>query len=300
MKKNYYDELEVSKTASKEVIEKAYKVLAKKYHPDSTTESDRAAAEERFKAISEAYNTLSDDFKRKEYDKELEESSPTISYEEYEYVLNKNKDLEDEIDYLHQRMNNSTAGSGSSSSSEPRSGFGSKYFGDSPRGYYNRFTDSFVHPHSSDGSSYTDRSHFETSRTRSQRAAEQDYYDGKKPKRTFYYSDSGKPASAFDYYVYRIKTVGSNIFFGILVFVVFLIVIRGILSMSFGNKSTNKNTTDVNATNPTNTTQNETKYIYDTNEYEPYITNEEVVNNSSGGLFEEILNFLGGATGTNK
>ena len=107
--KNYYDELEVSKTASKEVIEKDYKVLAKKYHPDSTTESDRAAAEERFKAISEAYNTLSDDFKRKEYDKELAESSPNISYEEYEYVLNKNKDLEDEIDYLHQRMNNTTA-----------------------------------------------------------------------------------------------------------------------------------------------------------------------------------------------
>jgi curved DNA-binding protein CbpA len=288
--KNYYDELEVSKKASKEVIEKAYKVLAKKYHPDSTTESDRAAAEERFKAISEAYNTLSDDFKRKEYDKELEESSPTISYEEYEYVLNKNKDLEDEIDYLHDKMNNATASS--SSSSESRSGFGSKYFGDSPRGYYNKFTDSFVNPRASNGSSYTDRSHFETSRTRAQRAAEQDYDDsGRKPKRTFYYSDSGKPASAFDYYVYRIKTIGGNFILGLLVFVAFLLMIRGLLMSSLGNKS-NNNTVN-------NATQNETKYIYNEDEYEPYITNEDVVNSPANPL-QDILNFLGGATGTNK
>lgn len=292
MKKNYYDELEVSKTASKEVIEKAYKVLAKKYHPDSTTEADKAASEERFKAISEAYNTLSDEFKRKEYDKELEESSPTISYEEYEYVLNKNKDLEDEIDYLHQKMNDATASSGSSSSSESRSGFGSKYFGDSPRGYYNKFTDSFVNPRASAGSSYTDRSHFETSRTRAQRtAAEQDYYDGKKPKRTFYYSDSGKPASAFDYYVYRIKTVGGNFILGILVFVAFLLMIRGLLMSSLGNKS-NNNTVS-------NATQNDAKYIYNEDEYDPYITNEEVVNSPANPL-QEFLNFLGGATGTNK
>ena len=39
--RNYYDELEVSKTASKEVIEKLYKVLAKKYHPDITKETDK-------------------------------------------------------------------------------------------------------------------------------------------------------------------------------------------------------------------------------------------------------------------
>ena len=243
MKKNYYDELEVSKMASKEVIEKAYKVLAKKYHPDSTTESDKAAAEERFKAISEAYNTLSDDFKRKEYDKELEESSPNISYEEYEYVLNKNKDLEDEIDYLHQKMNNATASSGSSSStsSSSRSGFGSKYFGDSPRGYYNRFTDSFVNPRASAGSSYTDRS---DERYSYRNRPEEDYTSGKKPKRTFYYSDTGKPASAFDYYVYRIKTVGSNFFFGLLVFVAFLLLIRGVLTMTLGgNKKNDTNNT---------------------------------------------------------
>ena len=286
--KNYYDELEVSKKASKEVIEKAYKVLAKKYHPDSTKETDKSASEERFKAISEAYNTLSDDFKRKEYDKELEESSPTISYEEYEYVLNKNKDLEDEIDYLHQKMNETTANS--SSNSHSSSGFGSKYFGDSPRGYYNKFTDSFVNPRPSAGSTYTDRTKhtYETTRTRSQRAAEaraaREYEEnGRKPKRTFYYSESGKPASALDYYIYRIKTVGSNIFFGMLVFIAFLLVIRGILVMTFNNKSNNNTTTN-------HTNQTEKKYIYNEDEYQPYITNEEV--NSLANPLQDILNYF--------
>ena len=284
MKKNYYYELEVSKTASKEVIEKAYKVLAKKYHPDSTTETDRAAAEERFKAISEAYNTLSDDFKRKEYDKELEESSPNISYEEYEYVLNKNKDLEDEIDYLHQKMNNATASSGSgprtSSSSESRSGFGSKYFGDSPRGYYNRFTDSFVNPRASAGSSYTDRSQYSHHDTA-------DYTDGKKPKRTFYYSDTGKPASAFDYYVYRIKTVGSNFFFGILVFVAFVLLLRGVLMMTLGSSKKTNNTVE------NNTVQNNTPEEYNPGYYDDdedkELTNK--VMNSTNPL-QDILDFF--------
>ena len=86
--KNYYDELEVSKTASKEVIEKVYKVLAKKYHPDTTKEVDKQAAEEKFKIISEAYEVLSNDEKRNKYDLELEQSNPTISYEDYINVVN--------------------------------------------------------------------------------------------------------------------------------------------------------------------------------------------------------------------
>ena len=289
MKKNYYDELEVSKTASKEVIEKAYKVLAKKYHPDSTTQDDKAASEERFKAISEAYNTLSDDFKRKEYDKELEESSPTISYEEYEYVLNKNRDLEDEIDYLHQKMNDTTAASGSGSSS--RSGVGSKYFGDSPRGYYNRFTDSFVNPRASDGSSYTDRSQY-THRTRPEDT--ETYTDGKKPKRTFYYSDTGKPASALDYYIYRIKTVGSNFFFGILVFIVIVLLARGVLLMTLGDgskKNTTTNNTTQNTTNNGFVVQEQNTTMLE-NKIENIISNELSNTNDSFNPLQQLLNFL--------
>ena len=70
--KNYYEILQVSHNASKEVIEKAYKVLAKKYHPDlQTTYNAKTYAEQRLKEINEAYNVLSDDFLREQYDSEL-------------------------------------------------------------------------------------------------------------------------------------------------------------------------------------------------------------------------------------
>ena len=68
-----YDILEVSRKASKEVIEKAYKTLAKKYHPDLQTPENKAIAEEKMKKINEAYSILSDESKRQEYDEKLEQ-----------------------------------------------------------------------------------------------------------------------------------------------------------------------------------------------------------------------------------
>lgn len=68
-----YDILEVSRKASKEIIEKAYKTLAKKYHPDVQSVANKASAEEMMKKINHAYDVLSDDEKRREYDKQLEE-----------------------------------------------------------------------------------------------------------------------------------------------------------------------------------------------------------------------------------
>ena len=64
--KDYYKALGVSKDASQAEIKKAFRGLAKKHHPD-TNEND-AKAEARFKEVSEAYDVLSDDAKRKEYD----------------------------------------------------------------------------------------------------------------------------------------------------------------------------------------------------------------------------------------
>jgi DnaJ-class molecular chaperone len=64
--KDYYAVLGVEKTASEKDIKAAYRKLARKFHPDVNKGS--SAAEEKFKEISEAYEVLSDDDKRKKYD----------------------------------------------------------------------------------------------------------------------------------------------------------------------------------------------------------------------------------------
>jgi len=66
--RDYYEVLGVPKDASKEDIRKAYRKLAKKYHPDANKD-DPKAAEERFKELSEAYEVLADDDKRARYDR---------------------------------------------------------------------------------------------------------------------------------------------------------------------------------------------------------------------------------------
>jgi len=70
--KNYYDLLEVSSKASKEVIDKAYKVLIKKNHPDTHNPDIERKYENYIKELNEAYEVLSNDFLREQYDKELE------------------------------------------------------------------------------------------------------------------------------------------------------------------------------------------------------------------------------------
>ena len=65
-KRDYYEVLGVSKTADASAIKKAYRKLAKKYHPDSNP-GNKAAAE-RFKEVTEAYDVLGDEKKRKLYD----------------------------------------------------------------------------------------------------------------------------------------------------------------------------------------------------------------------------------------
>ena len=65
-KRDYYEVLGVNKGASDDEIKKAYRTLAKKFHPDVSTEKD---AEAKFKEIQEAYEVLSDSEKRTQYDR---------------------------------------------------------------------------------------------------------------------------------------------------------------------------------------------------------------------------------------
>lgn len=65
-KRDYYDVLDVEKSASQSDLKNAFRRLARKYHPDRSKETD---AEDRFKEIQEAYSVLSDEQKRAQYDR---------------------------------------------------------------------------------------------------------------------------------------------------------------------------------------------------------------------------------------
>ena len=117
--KNYYEILEVNKKASKEVIEKAYKVLVKKYHPDLFTGEKKIYAEKKIKEINEAYNVLTNEFMREQYDAELEKQEQQILYEKYNKQQNnqnqdkrmKKKKEKEEIEETNKKMKKNKVGS---------------------------------------------------------------------------------------------------------------------------------------------------------------------------------------------
>lgn len=74
MAKDYYDILGVTKEASKDEIKKAYKKMAKKYHPDISKEAN---AETKFKEVNEAAGVLLDDQKKQQYDTYGSADGPT-------------------------------------------------------------------------------------------------------------------------------------------------------------------------------------------------------------------------------
>ena len=96
--KNYYDILEINKNASPEIIEKAYKTLVKKYHPDLQENNLKNEYEEKLKKINEAYEILSDPEKRENYDLNLK--SNQITEKDYDILFNENINLKNEINNL--------------------------------------------------------------------------------------------------------------------------------------------------------------------------------------------------------
>ena len=184
--KNYYDELEVSKCASKEIIEKVYKFLAKKYHPDTTKEIDKDAAEEKFKIISEAYEILSDDEKRKKYDIELEQSNPTISYEDYINVVKQR-------DALNIALNKFKNSSHSNQSS------------------YNNTTN-----FNSNNATYKKQNTYNNQAYTTNHSNQQ--------KKKYYYTNTSKTASAIDYLKYKVKEFFTNLTLLILSFLLAILI----------------------------------------------------------------------------
>lgn len=68
---SHYDVLQVSPDADPEVIDRAYRALSLKYHPDVTPEDSREAAHRRMQRINLAYAVLSDPQRRRDYDRTI-------------------------------------------------------------------------------------------------------------------------------------------------------------------------------------------------------------------------------------
>ena len=102
MDKNYYEILEVDKNASSEIIDKAYKTLAKKYHPDLQDDIHKKEAEKNFKMINEAYEVLSNQEQRALYDQKIENT--VISQDEYNEILKQNQSLKNQVKNLQQQI----------------------------------------------------------------------------------------------------------------------------------------------------------------------------------------------------
>ena len=91
--KNYYEILEVNEKASKEIINKIFKIHIKKSHPDLFTGEEKLKMEEKMKLLNEAYEVLSDDDKRKKYDDSLKEESSVIIDEKTSLLIQENEFL---------------------------------------------------------------------------------------------------------------------------------------------------------------------------------------------------------------
>ncbi len=107
--RNYYEILEVDKNASQEVIEKAYKALAKKYHPDLQQGAKKQEYAEKMKIINEAYDVLSDNSKREQYNQRLQNEqmkNEAISREEQERIMRENYALKQRLNQIDNNSNN--------------------------------------------------------------------------------------------------------------------------------------------------------------------------------------------------
>ena len=94
---DYYIILGVSKGANLEKIKKAYRTVVKRYHPDITHSQE---GKKRFLEIREAYETLSDETKRREYDEELKRQGSSLRVRKVPEIINARTSLLNEMEGL--------------------------------------------------------------------------------------------------------------------------------------------------------------------------------------------------------
>ena len=104
--KNYYEILEVNEHASQDIIEKAYKILIKKQHPDLYVGEEKRLAEQKVRELNEAYQVLSDDFLKSQYDMELRKVKG--QYNNYQYETNNVKTSDRNNIRQYENSNNSS------------------------------------------------------------------------------------------------------------------------------------------------------------------------------------------------
>ena len=115
--KDYYQILGVSREASAQDVKKAFRRLALRYHPDRNPDNPKQA-EEKFKEINEAYQVLSDELKRRQYDRLI--SWP--GYSRRTIVINNTPNDRADMDLLREVLQRlADIGLGLSASSYPRS-----------------------------------------------------------------------------------------------------------------------------------------------------------------------------------
>jgi len=95
MPRDYYVILGVSRGADQKKIQKAYRTIVKKFHPDATGTQESS---ERFLELKEAYETLADEERRKEYDKELKRRGSKLGITKVPEIIEKRTSLFDQMD----------------------------------------------------------------------------------------------------------------------------------------------------------------------------------------------------------
>jgi len=118
MAKSLYETLEVSENASADEIKKAYRKLARKYHPDVNKD---AGAEEKFKELNAAYEVLSDEQKKLQYDQHGDSMFGDQNFHDFAQRQGSNADLDD---ILRQMFGGAGGGGGFGGGGFSQGGFG--------------------------------------------------------------------------------------------------------------------------------------------------------------------------------